>query len=160
MYRVNWKQYVQTGQLDQNLKQIDVILVKVGVSSVFHCFLLLVSYSTPVQDLIGDTDTPSQCIVELSKALDQCDDMKDDWRRLWSELLNRPIVEEVVNQKKEGPTRFLLKLWCRTKPPSQATVAHLIEALNSIYRNDIARIVENYCKVCICSLVYWCDESL
>ena len=107
-------------------------------------FLILVSYSTPVEGLIGDT--PSQCIVEMSKVLDQRDDMEDNWRRLWLELLNRPLKEE-ASQKKEGPTHFLLKLWCRTKPPSQATVGHLIQALNSIYRNDVARIVEKYCKV-------------
>ena len=111
----------------------------------FICFLLLVSYSTPVQDLVGCT--PSQCIVEMSKVLDRRDAMEDDWRRLWSELLNRPLNEEVVSHKKEGPTQFLLKLWCRMKPLSQATVRHLIQALNSIYRNDVARIVEKYCKV-------------
>ena len=99
----------------------------------------------PVQDLIGDS--PSQCIVEMSKILDQPDDIGDDWRRLWSELLNRPLNEDVVIQKKEGPTHFLLKVWCRSKPPSQATVGHLIQALNSIYRNDVARIVETCCKV-------------
>ena len=108
--------------------------------------LLLVSYETPVQDLIGDT--PSQCIVEVSKVLDKPDKLGDDWRRLWSELLlNRPFNEEVVSQMEEGPTHFLLKVWCRTKPPSQATVGHLIEALNSIYRNDVARILEKCCKV-------------
>ena len=104
-------------------------------------FILLVSYATPVVDLIGDI--PSQCIVQMSKVLDQPDEAGDDWQRLWSELLSRPVV----NQKKESPTRFLLKLWCRAKPPSEATVGHLIKALNSIYRNDVARIVEKYCKV-------------
>ena len=105
------------------------------------------SYETPVQYLIGDT--PSQCIVEMSKVLDQPDKMEDDWRRLWLELLNRPFREEVVSEMKEGPTHFLLKLWCQTKPPSQTTVAHLIEALNSIYRNDVARLLEKHFKVCI-----------
>ena len=108
-------------------------------------FHLIVSYATPVQDLIGDT--PGQCIVEMSEVLDQIDDMDDDWRRLCSELLNRPHDDEVVSQKKDGPTHFLLKLWCRMMPPSQATVAHLIEALNSTNRNDVARIVGKYCKV-------------
>ena len=103
------------------------------------------SYATPVQDLIGDS--PSQCVVEISRLLDQPDKMEDDWRRLWSELLNRPFNEEVVSQTEEGPTHFLLKLWCRMKPPSQVTVGHMIQALNSIYRNDVARIVEKYCKV-------------
>jgi hypothetical protein len=101
-----------------------------------------VSYSTPVQDLIGCI--PAQCIVEMSKILDQPDDMEDDWRRLWSELLNRP-VKEVVSQKEEGPTRFLLTLWCRANPPSQATVGHLIKALNAIYRNDVASLLEKVC---------------
>jgi hypothetical protein len=31
-----------------------------------------------------------------------------------------------------------LKLWCRSKPPSQTTVGHLMHALSSIYRNDLA----------------------
>ena len=117
----------------------------VFVISVLHYFSCLVSYSTPVQDLIDDTS--SQCIVEMSKVLDQVDAMEDDWRRLWSELLNRPLKVEVVSQQEEGPTQFLLKLWCRSKDPSQATVGHLIEALNAIYRNDVARLVEKYCKV-------------
>ena len=122
------------------------------VLCVFPIFFLLVSYATPVQDLIGDT--PSQCILEMSKVLDQPDKMEDDWRRLWSELVNRPLQEEIVSQAEEGPTRFLLKLWCRAKPPSQATVGHLIQALNSIYRNDVARNVEKYCEVGILSLVF------
>ena len=103
------------------------------------------SYETPVQDLIGDT--PSQCIVEVSKVLNKPDKMGGDWRRLWSELLSKPFNEEFVSQTEEGPTHFLLKLWCWTKPPSQATVAHLIKALNSICRNDITRILGGYCKV-------------
>ena len=119
--------------------------------------LILVSYETPVQDLIGGP--PSQCIVEMSKVLDQPDKMGDEWRRLWSEMLNRPFNEGVVSQTEEGPTHFLLKLWCRTKPPSQATVTHLIDALNSIYRNDVARIVEKYCKVGIYCFVCYCSES-
>ena len=61
-------------------------------------FLLLVSYTTPVQDLIGDT--PSQCVVEMSKVLDQPDDVGDDWRRLWSELLDRPLNEEAHKERK------------------------------------------------------------
>ena len=57
------------------------------------------SYATPVQDLIGDS--PSQCVVEISRVLDQPDKMEDDWRRVWSELLNRPFNEEVVSQTEE-----------------------------------------------------------
>ena len=109
--------------------------------------LYIVSYATPVQDLIGDT--PSQCIVDISKVLDQSDDMEDDWRRLWSELLNRPVYEEVVSEKEEGPTRYLLKRWCKAKPPHEATIGCLMQKLNSIHRNDVARIVEKYCKVSI-----------
>ena len=86
-------------------------------------------------------------MIEMSKALDQLDDMEDDWRRLWSELLKRPLNEEVVSQKKEGPTQYLLKRWCQAKPPCEATVGHLIQKLNSIHRNDVARIVGKYCKV-------------
>ena len=115
-----------------------------------YLFILLVSYATPVIDLIGDI--PSQCIAQMSKVLDQPDEVGDDWRRLWQELLSRPLSEEAASQKKEGPTRFLLKLWCRSKSPSEATVGHLIQALNSIYRNDVARNVEKYCKVGIMAL--------
>ena len=116
-------------------------------------FFLLVSYATPVQDLIGGT--PSHSILEMSNILDQLDETGDDWRRLWSELLYRPLNEEVVSQKKEGPTCFLLKLWCQSKPPSQTTVGHLIQALNSIYRNDVARIMGKYCKVGMSHLLAW-----
>ena len=102
-----------------------------------------------MQDLIGDH--PSQCTVEMSTILDQPDDVGDDWRRVWSELLDKPLNEEVASQKEEGPTCFVLKLWCRMKPPSQATVRHLVKALNSIERNDVARIVQKHCKVGIFS---------
>ena len=128
------------------------------VGVVFHFFyficntvfdlswILLVFYETPVQDLIGDT--PSRCIVEMSEVLDQPDDMEDDWRRLWSELLpNRPLNNEMVSQKEEGPTRYLLKRWCQAKPPCEATVGCLMQKFNSIHRNDVARIVGKYCKV-------------
>ena len=114
------------------------------VLNVVCIFLLLVSYATPVQDLIGHT--PSQCIVEMSRVLNQPDEAGDNWQYLWSKLLERPFSEECVSQK-ECPTRFLLKLWCQMKPSSQTTVGHLIGALNSIYRNDVARIVDKYCKV-------------
>ena len=86
-------------------------------------------------------------MIEVSRALNQLDDMKDDWRRLWSELLNRPLNEEVVSQKKEGPIQYLLKRWCQAKPPRETTVGFLIQKLNSTHRNDVARIVEKYCKV-------------
>ena len=86
-------------------------------------------------------------MIEMSKALDQLDDMEDDWRRLWSELLKRPLNEEVVSQKKEGPSQYLLKRWCQANPPCEATVGRLTQKLNSIHRNDVARIVEKYCKV-------------
>lgn len=112
--------------------------------------LSLVSYTTPVEELIHDPT--SQCMEEISCLLDQDDEIGDDWRRLWPELLKKPLNETVVSQKKEGPTRFLLKLWCRMKPPSERTVGHLIQALNAIYRNDVARNVEKYCKVRICIL--------
>ena len=108
-------------------------------------FFVLVSYSTPVRGLVGDT--PALCIVEVSMVLDQPDDMEDDWRRLWQELVNRPLNEEVVSQKKEGPTQYLLKRWCQATPPCEATVGRLIEKLNSIHRNDVAGIVEKHCKV-------------
>ena len=121
--------------------------------SAFCNFLFLVSYATPVEELIADTR--SQCILEMSKILDQPDEVGDDWRRLWSELLDRPLQEEVASQKKEGPTHFLLKLWCRAKPPSQTTIGHLIQALNSIYRNDVARNVEKYCEVGIYLSYLW-----
>ena len=83
----------------------------------------------------------------MSKVLDQPDDMEDDWRQLWSELLNRPLNQESVRQKKGGPTQYLLKRWCQAKPPCEATLGCLIQKLNSIHRNDVARIVEKHCMV-------------
>lgn len=108
-------------------------------------FLLSVGHTTPVEKLIGDS--PSPCIVEMSEMLDGDHEMRDDWRCLWSELLDRELNEEVARQTKEGPTRFVLKLWCQKTSPSEATIEHLITALNAMRRNDVARAVEKYCKV-------------
>ena len=103
---------------------------------------IVVSYDTPVESLI-DEPTAS-CFLEVSKHLDEDDDLGDNWRRLWSELLNRPLNEDVVRKRSEGPTCFLLKQWCRMKPPSEATIGRLMKALNAIYRNDVARVLEKH----------------
>lgn len=84
-----------------------------------------------MKQLIEDPVNP--CIYELATALDkEDDDMGDDWRRLWSQLIDRPLKEIEVREKDRGPTRFLLKVWCRMKKSSEATIVHLSRALISI----------------------------
>ena len=100
---------------------------------------------TPVQDLIGDH--PSQCMIEVSELLDKEDEMGGDWRQLWSGLLHKSPNESVIRQEKEGPTLFLLKMWCLIKPPSAATVGELVSTLNVVNCPDIAAIIEKYCQV-------------
>ena len=111
-----------------------------------HAFVYVsVNYSTAVEALIKNP--PHECILEVARLLDKPDEMGDDWRRLWSVLINRPLNESMVRARREGPTCFVLSRWCQMKPTSQATVERLIEALNDIFRNDVARCLEEYCQV-------------
>ena len=87
------------------------------------------------------------CLHEVAKILDKNDIMGDNWRRLWPKLLDRPLEEQVAMRHEKGPTMFTLMLWCRAKPPTKATVGQLIKALNAIYRNDVAGILEKHIKV-------------
>ena len=65
-------------------------------------FCILVSYNTPVKSLIHEPT--ANCLLAVSKLLDEDDHLGDDWRRLWSELLNRPLNEDVVSKKCVSPT--------------------------------------------------------
>ena len=89
-----------------------------------------------MKPLIGEP--VARCLFEVSELLDKDDDLEDDWRRLWKELLVRPLNEIKVREKSKSPTLFLLNRWCKMKPPSEATIGQLIKALNAIYRNDVA----------------------
>ena len=106
---------------------------------------IVVSYDTPVESLIDEP--AASCLLEVSKLLDEDDDLGDDWRRLWSELLNRPLNENVVKKKSKSPTLFLLKRWCSMKPPSEATIGRLMKALNAIYRNNVARVLQRHIDI-------------
>ena len=103
------------------------------------------TYSSPVEPML--VEPIEGCLVEMAKLLDEEDDMGDDWRRLWSELIDRPLNEVMVRGKQEGPTLFLLKRWCRMRSRSEATIGRLIAALTAIYRNDIARLLRACCEV-------------
>ena len=103
------------------------------------------AYATPVEDLLGDPADP--CILKIAELLDQTDDMGNDWRRLWSEILNRSPNDVTIYLKGEGPTLCLLKMWCKMKLTSAATIGQLIKALNKINRHDIVMVIEGYCKV-------------
>ena len=93
-------------------------------------------------------DKPTaSCLLEVSKLLDDEDALGDDWRRLWSELLSRPLNEDVVKKKSESPTLFLLKRWCSMKPPGEATIGRLMKALNAIYRNNVARVLQRHVDI-------------
>ena len=85
--------------------------------------------------------------------MDKEDDMGDDWRKLWTDLVNRPLNEAVAQHRPEGPTIYTLKLWVRSGKRSQATVGRLIKALSDAYRNDAAEVLEEYAQVnmqCYC----------
>jgi hypothetical protein len=98
--------------------------------------------SSPVASLIKDP--LHRGLLEVTQILDKKDVMGDDWRRLWTELLKRPIEEQLATECEIGPTLFTLMLWCRSKPQSVTTAGNLIKALNAIYRNDVAGILEKY----------------
>ncbi|XP_062512447.1 uncharacterized protein LOC134188266 [Corticium candelabrum] len=104
-----------------------------------------VNYSTPVEALIKNP--PHECILEVARLLDKPDEMGNSWRRLWFVLIDRPFNESMFRAMREGPTCFVLTRWCQMKPTSQATVERLIKALNDIFRNDVARCLEEYCQV-------------
>ena len=112
--------------------------------------------SLPVAELLSSpphqciSSPPHQCIVEISNLLDADDPLAlgDDWRKLWSELTDRRALEEdVARNHLEGPTVFTLRTWCRMKP-TQTTIGSLIQALNAIYRNDVAQKMQRFvCEV-------------
>ena len=106
---------------------------------------IAVSSSSSVASLIEDPSVPY--LHEVAKILDKIDIMGDNWRRLWSELLDRPLEEQLAMRHEKGPTMFTLMLWSCAKPPTEATVGQLIKALNAIYRNDVAGILEKHIKV-------------
>ena len=78
--------------------------------------------------------------------------MEDDWRRLWSELIQRDLDVGMVKQQAESPTVFTLKRWCRMVPSESATIGKLIAALSAIYRNDVAEKLTEYVKVATCAV--------
>ena len=123
---------------------VDLLYYVVVLINDLLIFCILVSYMTPVKSLIEPTAT---CMLAVSKLLDEDDDLGDDWRRLWSELLNRPLNEDVVSKKCVSPTLYVLKRWCRMVIPNGATLGRLIKALSAIYRNDVACVLEEYCQV-------------
>ncbi|XP_062504591.1 uncharacterized protein LOC134181346 isoform X1 [Corticium candelabrum] len=102
------------------------------------------SYATPVKFLTGNST--ASCMLDVSKYLDEADDLGDDWRRLWKQLLERPLEEDVARKNSKSPTLYILRRWCRMKHPSEATIGQLMKALNAIYRNDVACVLEEYCQ--------------
>lgn len=80
----------------------------------------MLNYSSSIKSLIAEP--VEECLIKIAKILDEDDPMGDDWRRLWSVLIDRPLSEPQVRSRKEGPTMFVLKTWCHMKPPAEATV--------------------------------------
>ena len=124
---------------------VDLLYYVVALINDLLNFCTLVSYMTPVKSLIDEPT--ATCLLAVSKLLDEDDDLGDDWRRLWSELLNRPLNEDVVSKKCVSSTLYVLKRWCRMVIPNEATIGRLIKALSAIYRNDVACVLEEYCQV-------------
>ena len=106
-----------------------------------------VTSSTLISHLLSSSQ-PHECLLEVAGMMDEEDDMGDDWRRLWSELVQRPLDEAVAKRQPEGPTIYTLKSWVRgIKHRSEATVGRLIKALSDVYRNDAAAVLEEYAQV-------------
>ena len=134
---------LRPSQEEASMSCLDILLCGLVVIKIY--IDVAVSYMAPVKSLISEP--PASCLLEVSKLLDEEDDLGDDWRRLWSELLHRPLNEDVVRKKSVSPTLYVLKRWCMMKPSSEATITRLMTALNSIYRNDVACVLEAYCQV-------------
>ena len=105
-----------------------------------------VTSSTLISHLLSGSQ-PHECLLEVAGMMDEEDDMGDDWTRLWSELVHRPLDEAVAKRRPEGPTIYTLKLWVRGGNPSEATVGRLIKALSDVYRNDAAAVLKEYAQV-------------
>ena len=89
---------------------------------------------------------PHECLLKVACMMDEEDNIGDDWRKLWSELLKQPLSEDAKHQT-EGPTIYTLEMWAEGCHPSEATVGRLIRVLSAVYRNDAAEILLEYAKV-------------
>ena len=107
---------------------------------------LTVTSSTLISHLLAGSQ-PHECLLKIAAMMDEEDDMGDDWRKLWTELVRRPLNESVAKCRQEGPTIYTLKLWVRRGKPSEATVGRLLKALSDVYRNDVAAVLEVYAQV-------------
>ena len=104
--------------------------------------------STLISHLLPGSQ-PHECLLEIGALMDKEDAMGDDWRKLWTELVKRPLDEAVVKNQPEGPTIYTLKLWVRGSKVTEATVGKLINALSKAYRNDAAEVLEKYTQVSV-----------
>ena len=105
-----------------------------------------VTSSTLISHLVTGSQ-PHECLLKIAAMMDKEDAMGDDWRKLWSELVHRPLNETVVKHQPEGPTIYTLKLWVRGGKQSESTVGRLIKALSNVHRNDAAEVLEEYAQV-------------
>ena len=118
---------------------------------------LTVTSSTLISHLLAGSQ-PHECLLKVASLMDKEDAMGDDWRKLWTELVKRPLNESVARHQPEGPTIYTLTLWVRGGKPSEVTVGRLIKALSAVYRNDTAAVLEEYAQVCVlghCFLSSW-----
>eukprot|EP00118_Oscarella_pearsei_P023929 m.293732 g.293732 ORF g.293732 m.293732 type:complete len:1094 (+) comp40740_c0_seq29:402-3683(+) len=99
-------------------------------------------YSKTIKSLL---DFPlHQSIIDVAEELDKEDDLEDNWLSLWKKLLERPIKNSVeIQNKREGPTVYLLKRWVQQEG-QRATVGKLLAALSAIYRNDVGNLLEQH----------------
>ena len=112
--------------------------------------------STLVSHLLSGSQ-PHECLLDIADMMDKEDAIGDDWRKLWTDLVNRPLNEAVAQHRPERPTIYTLKLWVRSGKRSEATVGRLIKALSAVYRNDAAERLEEYVQVgMLCYFFFFC----
>ena len=109
---------------------------------------LTVTSTTLISHLLAGPQ-PHECLLKIAAMMDEEDGMGDNWRKLWTELVKRPLNETIAKCQQEGPTIYTLKLWVRGGKPSEATVGRLIKALSAVYRNDAAAVLEEYAGVSV-----------
>ena len=110
--------------------------------------IYIVPSSTPISHLMDNTHI-HEGLQMVAEVMDKEDDIIcDDWRSLWSDLLDeRSLNEEMMKQIRltSSPTLYVLRKWmCKS---ACATVGKLIQRLTAIDRNDVAAVMRKFVHV-------------
>ena len=105
-----------------------------------NCYKItwLVTLTTRIGTLKKDA------LESLCALMDTIDPLGNDWRKLWTELLNEPMTSEksrVLPDGAQGPTHLLLTIWSQRVP--ECTVGYLMSVLRNMRRNDAADVLDS-----------------